>query len=69
MPLYLLQFIGAFLKWSFNRFKTKFKDELYGHNKYFKITNFISVEVENIILGLITLLLILSITLFLMLVK
>jgi len=53
MDIYLLLFLGAFLKWIFRGFRNSFNDELYGEGNYTHIFKKISLNTENRIIGLI----------------
>ena len=52
MDIYLLLYIGVFLKWLFRGFRNSFKDELYGEGNYTHIFKKISLDTENRIIGL-----------------
>ena len=65
MDIYLLLYIGVFLKWIFNGFKKSFKDELYGEGNYTHIFKKISLDTENRIIGLLFVFVILIITIIL----
>lgn len=51
MNLFLVEYIGAFLKWIIHRFKTSFKSEYLQMNESKRIISSISIEFENLILG------------------
>ncbi len=61
MNLFLAEYVGAFMKWMRNGFKTKYYDEYNQTDKSKRVFSSISIENENMIIGLTTLLMILAI--------
>lgn len=56
MNLFLSEYVGAFVKWLITGFKNKYSNELNGEGEHLHFFKQISIENENMILGLCTLL-------------
>lgn len=54
MNLFLSEYIGAFSKWLITGCKNKYRDEYRGEGKHTHFVKHISIETENMLLGLIT---------------
>lgn len=55
--------IGALIKWVIKGCKNNYSDELHGENKFTHFFKQISIETENMLLGLITILIVILIML------
>ncbi len=51
MDVFFAMYLGALIKWISSGFKNKLKNELYGKNKHTHIFKRISIDNENILLG------------------
>ncbi len=57
MNLFLSEYIGAFIKWLITGCKNKYRNEYTGDGKHPHFIKHISIETENMLLGLITIVL------------
>jgi len=57
MNLFLSEYIGAFIKWLITGCKNKYRNEYTGDGKHTHFIKHISIETENMLLGLITIVL------------
>lgn len=61
MNLSLSEYIGAFVKWLITGFKNKYINEFKGEGDYTHFFKAISIETENMILGLLSLAILITI--------
>jgi hypothetical protein len=59
MNLFLIGYLGAFVKWLMHGFKTKYSDEYSQTNKSRRIIKTIKIDTENMIIGYMLILIIL----------
>ena len=52
MDIFFAMYLGASIKWIGRGFKNKFRNELYGKNNHTHIFKGISIDNENILLGI-----------------
>ena len=63
MNLFLSEYIGAFIKWIITGCKNKYMNEYKGENNHTHFIKQISIETENMLLGLITIILLIALIL------
>jgi len=64
MNLFLIGYLGAFIKWMFHGFKTKISDEYYWTKDSKRIFKSLTIDTENSILGYAVIVIILLIIIF-----
>ncbi len=63
MDFFLIKYIGTFIKWSLSGFRNKFDNELDGVGKHTRYLKKFSIDAENILLGIASVVILIILTL------